>query len=1529
MAYQKGELYSPVEFYWPKNTGLPEAFEDPLVAEFVPNPNLVDAEGNRRTFSPHLNLSLTLEDSLRSNAININEVIIHIWRLNQILQEDPSQVTASLFAGFIRLYFPLLDDIEILDDAMSNEADEASESYAACQVYVGDRQQQLMHLQTIFKEHNGLNLISCRSIESLHVKIPKILPLPESLEILFFELKLSTALPYLRYFSDTPDQEPIMRYLKDVYLPPDILSNWLKELPETKNKVIVGKVLIRGSKIPLGSAFDIAFLSDNTNTAKLETTRKDSPYPGHTVEEGLLELRGFIENNTFNHEFEPLELSYLHGRFNWKHPNPTSPKPTITELKRRIEKYSHLFDIEPADPTEPTALKLRYRAVSNYESENEIFRYISRLLALKVTEKDVRKAETTEYVIAELGKRFGRGRDQAQTDYLAYLERSGQFKAAVQGGGDDAVPAYHDGVFVSLRNTHPEYEIEVANVQEKTSCSRIFTTLVVMLLEGADGVEGPKLETGSAIVAEAKALVKQENEGQKESELSAGTRASAGMGGEGNEEALANYLDLFTGAGDEPVPVAGPPKAAEEAPLGTVPIAVTAQIPAEALATRGSSAEVTPQPAKALPKEEIGKSTQFYISRLKFLDEDLFGYKTKDVGSGYSRRCPYSDGKQPYGITPEQYARIKETYKDKVTFIEGPKPGGWKMEKDHPGVTKDAKGYYDTVKRRRVWITLKAGYSPNKKNWFMCTKYWCKNDDLPLLEEEFERAHACPFCGGLEVTDEKEPKKGETVIVRKVKEGMGLHQFIGFSSTIKNPEQYKLPCCGKLFRPDSLILEEPYKEEPKLAAATAAAAVVAAAAGGGGGAVELSPAAEEDEEERATVFSMSSSIRSTASVDITKILGNLQSKYIKSANKYPLNAGDLGLVTKQVDTMFGQDSSKAVQKEVQQKLKRDQLVFVRFGIQNTALRPGDRFLSMLGFFMQNMNLDSVIAAMSTPVFIKAFEDANYGTLVHEFARPDLTVEPKDTGFETFIRRHGDPTPHGRSNVLRLYYAYQNFMNYVKDPFTVKDIRYFEHLLMMPDVFFVDKPGILLIRIERDMEKDEWTIECPSFGLPDMITMPTPVFVIHDPKYQIWEPLILYNGVDKGIIRFHDMELRDKLKPDVKDSLKKWVESILKRGVACGRISTPPHIWTPADVQTKNFVPTIKTLLSLPSPRPTSIVRDRTNRFVGFMYKSITTNREFYVPARDDGSAVHQYKRIYESSSIPLQTQSDVIRFYKDSGLDRIPALMPAFFLSTTDEEGEFYVGVELKSGAMIPTQKTNDHPPAGLPVKPISQFPWKMDETIFPYTVPLNNESIELQTADTFLNEAYQYLRLLLANYFRRTEDGEKVLINLETIRKKYTLPLWERRASAEGLLYPVVKSHVKATPYKDILDGMASKQKTLPRIRKDCGDPTLQADTCPVGICKWIQSEDGGKGRCMLHAPETKTYPDPVRLFTIRVIDEILRNPYAFKEIEENRVSRIKPLKGTIQTETEIFTTESTDHVRSLQEQAARKIQKTKYYSY
>jgi hypothetical protein len=509
MAYQKGELYSPVEFYWPKNTGLPEAFEDPLVAEFVPNPNLVDAEGNRRTFSPHLNLSLTLEDSLRSNAININEVIIHIWRLNQILQEDPSQVTASLFAGFIRLYFPLLDDIEILDDAMSNEADEASESYAACQVYVGDRQQQLMHLQDTFKGHNGLNLISCRSIESLHVKIPKILPLPESLEILFFELKLSSALPYLRYFSDTPDQEPIMRYLKDVYLPPNILSNWLKELPETKNKVIVGKVLIRGSKIPLGSAFDIAFLSDNTNTAKLETTRKDSPYPGHTVEEGLLELRGFIENNTFNHEFEPLELSYLHGRFNWKHPNPTSPKPSIAELKRRIEKYSHLFDIEPTDPAEPSALKLRYRAVSNYESENEIFRYISRLLALKVTEKDVRKAETTEYVITELGKRFGRGRDQAQTDYLAYLERSGQFKAAVQGGGDDAVPAYHDGVFVSLRNTHPEYEIEVANVQEKTSCSRIFTTLVVMLLEGTEVIEGPKLETGSAIVAEAKTAARQ------------------------------------------------------------------------------------------------------------------------------------------------------------------------------------------------------------------------------------------------------------------------------------------------------------------------------------------------------------------------------------------------------------------------------------------------------------------------------------------------------------------------------------------------------------------------------------------------------------------------------------------------------------------------------------------------------------------------------------------------------------------------------------------------------------------------------------------------------------------------------------------------------------------------------------------------------------------------------------------------------------------------------------------------------------
>jgi len=1470
MAWEKDGKYIPIEFYWGADSGLPAILDDPYSLDKKPNSELVDSEGNRRSISPRINLFITLEDSITANKPE--NLIIHIWRLNQIVDYD--NLTRTEFDGFVRLYFPWLNEMTEIEDGISNDPSE-DEVYETCVEYITDRQQQLDRLQQLLEKNAAeLGLVSCRGIESLHLVIPKVTPRPESLEILFYELGLSSALPYLRYFSERGGQEPIMRYLKNVYLPPEVLSHWIKEIPESRDEIVIGKILIRGTRIPVGSAFDLYFYKDNSNLVRLESNRKDVLYPGTLVEEGLSSLAVFLERNPFEKDLP--KIKHLHGKFVWEHPDINSNKPSMQELKERAKQYSHIFEIEPDDPK---TFKLRYRAVSNYESENEILKYISRNVVLEVADTDYQNKETVDLFTDRIMKRFARSKEQAVADFTLWLQRKGEYQAVAQGKGDEAVPLYHDGVIVSIQNNHPSYEIEIANVQEQTSFSRILTSLAIMLIEKPTADEIVKA-AGTEISMK---IIEKENTESKV-EGADYTRAPAAVS---SVDEGFNYFNLLgVEEGDEEET-----NLEQEGAIGTVSDKVAKELAPEDLASRSEVAPAKVVEAQASQlKEVLGDVSKFYISKLKQLDIDLFGYQDKRAGKskGYSSACQTSNGDMPHSLSPSQYKRVKEIYKDKITFIEGPKPKTWKLSVDYPTVTAD--WLFDTkfTPRRPVWTTLQTG-SHAKKNWYLCSKYWCIRDDLPLIESEYESNKQCPFCGGTEIKG-KSPAQGETVLVRVTDKG--YKRFIGFQTESKHPEGFPLPCCGKLPKESRLVDKtRPYASVSDVAVADNAS--------------KLPEGVKEELAEEKALLSVTRAAPPPNKIE--DILLKMQGKYIKSAGKYPLGPNELGVVPKQIDDLFGQDSSKAIKKDgPQQMLTRDQIVFVRFGLQNNDLKPGDRFLSMLGFLMGTFNINAVIEKMETKPFVHAFEDANYGTLVHEFARPDLPLEPRGTGFQKFISDYGYESPSGRPNIVRLYYAYENFMSYVKDPNTVKDMRYFEHLLMMNGVFL--KRGVIVFRIERYNDEEEWQVQCPHFGIPNMKEAPIPVFIIHDPKYHYWEPLVLYTGENQGIVGFDDKDLGTKLSPVTRVSLLNWIRSIKEQG--CERKETPPYSWLPAKVDAAT-VPSIARILR-EEVRPTFIVRERSNRFVGFVYKS-HTGIQVFVPARDDGSRVHQYPRIYESKALPAPPLQELLTYYNENGFSAIEGLKPVevLFNSTTPN---LFIAVRLESGAVVPIEGTNDSLSLkSSAVGPNFPFPWSFDETLFPVTTP-TDLTLDFLTADSFLNEAYQYLRLILSHHFTKEEEGEKVLANLQILRTPpFNLPLWERQKRAEILLGPVVHRFVKETPYVDRLID-------LPRIRKDCSAATSK-DQCGT-MCSWSSEE----GKCYLHAPKSDKFPNPERIFTARLVDEVLRNPYLFKELSTGKVSSVRPLKGTIQTENEIITTEGREHVRSLQDLGLSKIQKTKY---
>ena len=1502
IAYEKDGKYVPMDFHWPTESSLPAELPDPFTNQ-TPRPELVDSAGNRSGVTATFHMYATIEDSFRSN--HVKQPTLHIWRLSEIIGPDPTAINIQLFDGFIRLYFPWISELSRIDDSYNKDSDLDSESesndeyYKICKLYITSRQEQLTRLEESLKKHGSrIGELYCRAIEKLKIKIPAIIPKPESLEILFYELKLSQELPFIRYFSDRGDQEPILRYLKNAYIPADAMTAWLKEPVSKKEQLILGKILIRGNRIPAGSAFDVLFFADNSARVEIESPRKDHLFLGSLIEEGLVGLQKFVSSNSFEQtETDALQLLELHGKFVWEHPLVSSPRPSIEEIKERLRNYSYIFDLEKG---EPGVINLRYTALSNYESENSITAYISRLAASEFAEQELSQKETIEFLTEKIQRRFSKSPKESLTILTRWLETKGKQETVAQGKGDEAVPVHNDGVIITIRNNHPSYEIEIANLLSpgaSDSLRRIMSALAIVLLEKTEvKAEAPAILQAVASIKKEDAAV-----GQAETQADTQTRAASAfaLGDAGNLDFL-NFLEGEEGAEEEGDGAEEGAEGEVTAALGSVPAQLVSEAAPVILASRApvESPEAAPT---ASSSEEVQKDvSKFYITKLKQLDSDLFGYQDKRAGKskGYSSACQTSNGDMPHSLSQSQYARIKEIYKDKITFIEGPKPKGWKLN-DKPPLGYGPKVTWDFDNNfsppRPVWVTLRTG-SEIKRNWYMCALYWCLRDDIPLIESEFEAKHECPLCGGKKITGSS-PSPGQTVLERKTDNG--FKKYIGFQSKSKHPDNYPLPCCGIKTKEDKLVdttrsydkvsiqpIQEPESVQPSQLAA-------------------------QDEEKARQTRGV------VPLVEINKILSSLPSKYIKSVGKYPLGPGELGVVPPQIDSLFGQDSAKAIKKSgPQQMLSRDQMVFIRFGLQNTE-QPGNRFLSMLGFWMGTFNLNDVIARMTTPAFVHAFEDANYGTLVHEFSRPDLPAEPVGDSFRKFIEANGYAQNEGsnRANLVRLFYAYQNFMNYVRDAATPKDIRYFEHLLMMPGALLTR--GILLLRILRDNDSDDWAVQCPAFGIPSTNDKPTPVFVIHDSKYSIWEPLVLYAGTDKAITSFDSTDLYGKLGQSSSAAIHKWILEIKKKGVGCGRLQTPPYTWSPASATESASIPTISDILKhcrSTSVEPRGIVRERSNRFVGFIFEN-KQNRRFFVPARDDGTSTHQWPRFYESKALlPAPALSDLQTFYNDNKFSNIEGLQISKILISSEEQPAKYVAVLLKSGVILPIDPTQES--AGFDVQPVSDFPWNLDELLSPLPVE-RNSTAEIESEEGFINEAYQYLRLILANHFKRDDEGARVLIQLKALRDARNLPLYERRKRMDTILYSVVYQFIKETPYTETL-------KDLPRIRKNIGSPAMKLEDCPPGIASWSSPAErdnpsslfkvGSDSRCMLHVPSTAN-------ITARLTDEILRNPWAFAEIDEKRVSRVRPLSGTVETATEIITTDTF----SIDSQVG-KIHKTKY---
>lgn len=1541
----------PIEFHWPIEVMGAASIDllDPTriaAADRTPNPALTDATGRRKPVSAIMTGGFILETALSPEILSTGAVpVLTAISLAALVPTEAGDLTPALFNGFYRLYFPWLNAAEqVLDAPSTTRTPEMIATLTAAAPYIDDRLQRIGVVQKALERGVAGDAVAMKTMVRLRWVLPPPPARPESLEKTFYGLHATAAIPFLRFFPAQGRGASLLKLgLQEDGTP--IVSNekvfaayMNTPAPNMESAVILARIPMDSTHVERGAAFTLYMFEDGTTDITLEVPQRGATYAAAVATDAERLLGQVIQTIGYPADTQPI-LRDVHATYSWSHPEPRRAAAlSAARIQSRVEVLTPFLDVVPTVEGGTALASFVWRAVSNYEHESIEFAYITQLVLRKSSK--AQGAEALKEYKTDIATKFGITEDAAEDLLGRWLSRRKKAvaPAAGPGAGSLAVPKHSTGTILSVTGAHPEYQIEIQGADSIQEVQRALSVVGVLL--GASSADLTLRAPTPAATAAAAAIVVEDAAVEETVAAAAGAGVAEAVDDVMDEELDPALLELMGGLG-----YAGFGADAADVDIAALPTETEMLVPPGATAAAAAALEAAVTATTVAAEETAGATApdldaamaeveeecrgirwkegepalkmpaDWYMARLRAADKKLFGYTATERSAAFSKSCQRRDDRQPNIMSLAQYSRILRCYEGRIRFVNLPprKPSDLPVDPAYDPKRVYPDEYYLTDPETGLPMWTVYNYEnktrPGEFNYVMCAEYWCDRDNLPLLESEFRGTegrgfekppNTCPFCGGAAFADMAKPRPGESVIIRKTKGAtMKRHRFIGIIRQNRHPEGWALPCCDTTPR----LLQEYLTaavtgrlvmgRELDLFGDKAAAAAAAAAE------------AEEDAEPPPEMLTDAAGAGvgegEEVTIDYRQKLGSMHTQYILDGDK-ALEAGKIGLLPPLLDTFFGQTSERAVERVgIRKSFVPGVTLFLRVGVDTRARAPGLNLFAGLAPLMDLESAEQTQREFLSKRMVRAFESANYGTLVQEFAaRATITTEEIVSSLPAFAAEFGYSLDTNRAHVIRLYKAWHAFLQYIRDTKRPKQLRHFEHLLAQPGV--VLPRGLLLVVLEQS--GDSIQVACPSFGIPTASVFgDVPIgFIWHNKRDESWEPLVLYNGTKDAVRLFNERSpALSALPPPVRGSIQQWLREWRTASLGCGRPAPPPHVWTP-DRDTRGL-PRLYSLLARTRDGTVSkLVRDRSNRLAGVLLRmgSATAaagagaaGNEVFVPCLDDGALADTIPRIFEADTLPLAPLEIYLSVYEERLTPEYPALRPVRLLfRKTEETGDQHVvGFATEAGTMIPVAPMPLDTLEGLPADPIDAFPWERDALILrsPDSPPASAGTLaeeDTASVEEQLAEAYQYLRLSLSMWLTRDALGPTLRTEVGRLLTS-KLPLYEKRKRMDILLEPYIRRWVFAE--------QTTERKALSLLRADC--LSLKGDACSAQSgCRWSGE------RCLIHAPHREEGTDPVRIFTARMSDELLRYANQRDEILQSKVPEFRTPRGIVRAGRELF---------------------------
>ncbi len=335
---------------------------------------------------------------------------------------------------------------------------------------------------------------------------------------------------------------------------------------------------------------------------------------------------------------------------------------------------------------------------------------------------------------------------------------------------------------------------------------------------------------------------------------------------------------------------------------------------------------------------------------------------------------------------------------------------------------------------------VKYGSTPDKQNWYICPRYWSIKDNVSLTEEEVKSGK----YGGIIPPGSKKVPKGKYIYEFNVgtknnehidEKGNYITHYPGFLKDDTHPEGMCVPCCFKQWDSKMQQTRREQCTNPQQKAKPSAAA-----------------AARDD--------------------------------YIKEPNKYPLKQGAYGYLPTTIQKLLNSNNEKCQVSKKDKSLKPSIECILRKGVENSNSQSFIACLADAYAYSAGLpkipSIDEMKQIIIDKITIDVFVTLQNGNLSTIFEKDSITINYEKYKKSDFYKRLANNKKNIANKEMyfrRTCIAYENFIDFIKDPTIVIDYTYLWDFVCRH--LFGDKINLVVMNVVENDLTDNVEIICPT------------------------------------------------------------------------------------------------------------------------------------------------------------------------------------------------------------------------------------------------------------------------------------------------------------------------------------------------------------------------------------------------------------------------------------------------------------------